>query len=108
MEPLIVERTTKNITFAVQKFLIDEHERERIPNFEDIIEHVPVSAENLEPEFLMSVHERCDSFDELIWNYVPPKTHKFEYWHTSLMFNRGQEIVKMDIANKLKDLKYER
>jgi hypothetical protein len=25
-----------------------------------------------------------------------------------LMFNRGQEIVKMDIANKLKDLKYER
>jgi hypothetical protein len=24
------------------------------------------------------------------------------------MFNRGQEIVKMDIANKLKDLKYER
>jgi hypothetical protein len=25
MEPLIIDRTTKNITFAVQKFLIDEH-----------------------------------------------------------------------------------
>jgi hypothetical protein len=54
----------------------------------------------------MSVYERCDSFDELIWNYVPAKKHKFEYWHTSLMFNRGQELVKMDIANKLKDMKY--
>jgi hypothetical protein len=38
---------------------------------------------------------------------VPPKDYKFEYWRTSLAMDRGQELIKMDISNKLKTMQYE-
>jgi hypothetical protein len=107
MEPLILERTGRDIALAVKLYLNEENVKEPIPEIEDLLENIDESIDDLPDEFLRSVYERRNSFDELIWNYVPPKKMKFEYWTTALALDRGQELIKMDINSKLKTMRYE-
>lgn len=92
---------------AVKSFFLEEHTKEQIKNIDDYIERIDMCAEKFSKEFLRSVYDRCDSFDELIWGYLPDKDERFEYWRTTLALDRGQELIKMDISNKLKSMKYE-
>lgn len=107
MEPLIKERMTKNIAMAVKAFLIEENTKEPIKDLDDYLERVDFCVLKFDDRFLRSVYERLDSFDELIWNYIPDKEERFEYWRTTLALDRGQELIKMDISNKLKSIQYE-
>jgi hypothetical protein len=61
----------------------------------------------LSDDYLRSVHARCENFDELIWQYLPSKEIKFDYWRTALAVERGQELIEMDISGKIKQMKYE-
>jgi hypothetical protein len=44
MEPLILDRTAKNISLAVKSFLIEEDSKTSIPNIQDILEQVDDSV----------------------------------------------------------------
>lgn len=92
---------------AVKSFLIEENAACKIPHIEDILEQVDKAAYRLPEDFLRSVYNRCDSFDELIWSYVPQESVKFVYWRTALAMDRGQELIRMDISGKLKNMQYE-
>lgn len=63
MEPLISERASKDIAYAVKAYLIEEKSKLSIPDLPNILESVEESVMKLSDEFLRSVYDRCDSFD---------------------------------------------
>lgn len=107
LEPLIVERTHHNITMAIKSLIHEENAKTPIPNVEHLLELIQKGVYQLPDEYLRSVHARCENFDELIWQYLPPKDIKFNYWRTALAVERGHELIEMDISGKLKQMKYE-
>lgn len=107
LEPLIVERTHHNVTMAIKSLILEENAKAPIPDVEHLLELIEKGVYQLPDDYLRSVHARCENFDELIWQYLPPKEVKFDYWRTALAVERGQELIEMDISGKLKQMKYE-
>lgn len=107
MEPLIIERTSKNISMVIKSFLLEEHAKFHKPNIDDLLEQVDSATNELSDEYLRSVYDRCDSFDELIWRYTPRKDVKFLYWRTALAMSRGKQLVEMEANGKLSTMQYE-
>ena len=51
--------------------------------------------------FLESIYEKMENFDLLLWQAMPEGELKHQFWESSLVLARAQDIIKKQVSGEL-------
>lgn len=107
IQPSVDRRMRKDIIYSIKAYMKEHQKTTYEPYFVDIMNNIAPAINKLNPNFILSIYDRIENFDERMWDAMPEGLEKHLFWESSLILDRAQDYLRLEVSDKFRDMKYE-